>query len=164
MRPHQLCRQRDTPVLCKTKMKTITVLLFLLVAASIHAQLAVTVAPPQVTGDKAIVPLELKNNFNQTVASARAAVLLLDEQGKMVGQSSKWVIGGAAQPGSASQSGLAAGSTNTFNFVITATKPLTSTNLTAKVVFNRILLEDGKSADVTKDVQIKESAQIERAK
>jgi hypothetical protein len=65
----------------------------LLVAASIHAQLAITVSPPQVTGDKAIVPLELKYNFNQGVASARAAVLLLDEQGKMVGQSAKWVIG-----------------------------------------------------------------------
>jgi hypothetical protein len=38
------------------------------------------------------VSLEMKNHFNQGVASARAAVLLLDEQGKMVGQSAKWVI------------------------------------------------------------------------
>lgn len=104
-------------------MKSITVLSFLLVAASIHAQLAVTVSPPQVTGAKAIVPLELKNNFNQGVASARAAVLLLDEQGKMVGQSAKWVIGGASQPATESKPGLVAGGTNAFNFVITATKP-----------------------------------------
>ena len=75
-------------------MKTLLILLLSVVAA--QAQLAVTVSPPQVTGDKAIVPLEMKNNFSQGVASARAAVLLLDEQGKMVGQSSKWVIGGAA--------------------------------------------------------------------
>jgi hypothetical protein len=100
-------------------MKITTVLLFLLVAASIQGQLAVTVFPPQVTGDKAIVPLELKNHFNQGVASDRAAVLLLDEHGKLVGQSAKWVIGSlptATEP----KPGLAAGSTNTFNFVITA--------------------------------------------
>jgi len=124
-------------------MKTILILL-LAATISAQAQLAVTVAPPQVTGDKAIVPLEMKNHFSQGVASARAAVLLLDEQGKMVGQSAKWVIG-SSQMATEPKPGLAAGSTNTFNFVITATKPFTSSNLTAKVVFNRVLLEDGKS-------------------
>jgi hypothetical protein len=127
-------------------MKTLLILLLGVIAA--HAQLTVTVSPPQVTGDKAIVPLELKNQFNQGVASARAAVLLLDEHGKLVGQSAKWVIG-SLQPATEPKPGLAAGSTNTFNFVITATKPFPSTNLTAKVVFNRILLADGQSADVT---------------
>lgn len=76
----------------------------------------------------------------------------------MVGQSSKWVIGGASQPATGAKPALAAGGTNTFNFVITATKPFTTTNLTAKVVFNRLLLEDGKSADVAKDVQIQPAA------
>lgn len=136
---------------CTLKMKTLLILLLSAMAA--QAQLAATVSSPQVTGDKAIVPLELKNQFNQAVASARAAVLLLDEQGKMVGQSAKWVIG-SLPPGTEAKPGLAAGSTNTFNFVITATKPFPSTNLTAKVVFNRILLADGKSADVTKEVVI----------
>ncbi len=41
----------------------------------------------EVTGDKAIVPLGLKNTFNQGVTAARAAALLLDEQVKMVGPS-----------------------------------------------------------------------------
>lgn len=120
--------------------------LFLLsvVAVNALAQLAVSVSPPQVTGDKAIVPLELKNNFGQGVASARAAVLLVDEKGKMVGQSAKWVIR-SLQTATESKPGLAAGSTNTFNFVITATKPLTTTNLTAKVLFNRVILECGQS-------------------
>jgi hypothetical protein len=61
-----------------------TLLILLLSVAAAQAQLAVTVSPLQVTGDKAIVPLELKNQFTQGVASARAAVLLLDEQGKLV--------------------------------------------------------------------------------
>lgn len=140
--------------LVQNNMKTITVLLFLLVAASIHAQLAVTVSLPQITGDKAIVPLEMKNHLNQGVASARAAVLLLDEQGKLVGQSAKWVIGGASQPNSGAKPALAVGSTNTFNFVIAATRPFVSTNLTAKVVFSRLLLEDGNFADVNREVVV----------
>jgi hypothetical protein len=41
----------------------------------------------EVTGDKAIVPLGLKTTFNQGVTADRAAVSLLDEQGKLVGPS-----------------------------------------------------------------------------
>jgi hypothetical protein len=134
------------------------ILLLVMLTVTAQAQLTVTVSPPQVTGDKAIVPLGLKNTFGQGVTAARAAVLLLDEQGKMVGQSAKWVIGGASQPANGTKAALAAGGTNTFNFVITATKPFTSTNLTAKVVFNRILLADGKLADASKDVQIQPAA------
>ncbi len=129
-------------------------LILLLAALTAQAQLTVTVSPPQVTGDKAIVPLALKNTFSQGGTAARAAVLLLDEHGKMVGQSAKRVIGGSTQPNAGDKPALAAGGTNTFNFVITASKPFPSTNLTAKVVFNRLLLEDGKSADVAKAVII----------
>jgi hypothetical protein len=49
---------------------------------------------------------------------------------------------------------LAAGATNAFHFVITSDKPFTTTNLTAKVNFSRVILEGGKLADVSKDVQI----------
>lgn len=134
-------------------MKTI---LFSLLAGvlSAQAQLTVAISPPQITGDKAIVPLKMKNNFSQGVVSTRAAVLLLDEQGKMVGQSAKWIIGGSSQSATGAKPALDAGGTNAFNFVITAAKPFTSTNLTAKVVFNRLLLEDGKSADVAKEVVV----------
>jgi predicted anti-sigma-YlaC factor YlaD len=47
---------------------------------------------------------------------------------------------------------LAAGATNVFNFVVTASKPFTRTNLTAKVTFSRVVLEGGKLADVAKQV------------
>ena len=58
------------------------------------AQLAVTVSPPKVTGQKTVVTLAMKNNLTEKVESARAVIFLLNEQGAMVGQSTKWVIGG----------------------------------------------------------------------
>jgi hypothetical protein len=50
--------------------------------------------------------------------------------------------------------GLAAGATNSFYFVITANKPITTTNPITKTVFNRVVLEGGKLAEATKDVVI----------
>jgi hypothetical protein len=59
-----------------------------------RGELSVRVAAPTVVGSKAVVGLELQNGWTQSVESARATLLLLDEQGKLVGQSAKWVIGG----------------------------------------------------------------------
>lgn len=115
-----------------------------------HAQLAVTVFPAKVTGQKAVVPLALRNGLSENIESARAVVFLLDEQGKTVGQpTTRWVIGGAQE-----KSGLAAGTTNAFHFVIASDRLFTTTNLTAKVTFSRVVLEGGKSADVNKSVQV----------
>ena len=128
---------------------------FLLIAALLlypllaNATLLVTVSRPKLTGSRAVVKLNMKNTFNENVESARAVVFLLDAQGKMVGQSTKWVIGG-----SPSKPGLSADGTNTFHFVITSEKPFASTNLTAKVSFSRVILEGGKLADVRKDVVV----------
>jgi hypothetical protein len=44
--------------------------------------------------------------------------------------------------------------TNFFNFVVATAKPLTTSNLTAKVSFSRVVLEGGKLADASRDVQI----------
>lgn len=114
---------------------------------TMEAQLAVTVSPPKVTGQKAVVQLATKNNFTNTVESARAVCFLLDDQGKMVGQSTKWVIGGTR-----SKPGLPAGATNIFNFVITSRQPFTTTNLTAKVSFSRVVLAGGQVANANKSV------------
>jgi hypothetical protein len=120
------------------------------VCASIaQAQLAVTVSAPKVVGQKAVVPLAMKNGLSEKVESARAVVFLLDEQGKMVSQATRWVIGGSQD-----KPGLASGATNAFHFVIASDKPFTTTNLTAKVTFSRVVLEGGKLADVNRDVQI----------
>jgi len=128
-------------------MKTILILLF--GALTTHAQLAVTVSPPKIAGQKAVVPLTMKNNLTDKIESARAVVFLLDEQGKMVGQKTDWVIGGRKE-----RPALASSKETTYNFVITAYRPLTSTNLTTKISVSRLILEGGKIADVNKDVQI----------
>src|SRR6266498_1992892 len=88
------------------------------------AELAVTQSPVKVAGQKAIEPLALKNNFGEKIESARAAVFLLDEQGKMIGQATRWVIGGSQD-----KPGLATGATNAFHFVITSDRPFATTNL-----------------------------------
>jgi hypothetical protein len=126
----------------------------LLAVASVNAQLAVTVSSPKVIGQKAVVPLALKNNFTESITSARAAVFVSDERGKVVGQATRWVIGGQAGP--APDVGLEPKATNSFHFVVTSAKPFTTTNLTAKVIFNRVILEDGKSVDPRKSVLIQE--------
>lgn len=128
-------------------MKTFGILLLGTTLA--HAQLAVTVSPVKVIGQKAVVPLAMKNGLSQTVESARAVVFLLDEQGRaQCPPVTRWVISG----------GLAPGATNVFHFVITGEKPFGSTNLTAKVDFSRVVLEGGRIADVQKDVQIQSAA------
>jgi len=111
------------------------------------AQLAVTVSPPKVVGQKAIVQLKMKNQLAYKVESARAICFLLDEQGKMVGQSTKWVVG-------QNHTGLEPKAEATFNFVVTSPQPFTTTNLTAKISFSRVVLEGDKLADVTKAVSM----------
>jgi len=118
-----------------------------------HAQLHVTISPVRLTGHKAVVPLSLENRFLETVESARAVVFLLDERGKAVSlPTTRWVVGG-----SRGARELAAGATNTFHFVVTGQKPFTTTNLTAKVAFSRVVLDGGKLANANKDVVLKTS-------
>ncbi|MGP8055746.1 MAG: hypothetical protein ACLQAH_18210, partial [Limisphaerales bacterium] len=81
------------------------------------------------------------------IQSARAVCFLLDDQGKMIGQSTKWVIG-------QNKTGLAPKGETTFNFVITSPQPFTTTNLTAKVSFSRMILDNGKQADVRQEVNV----------
>lgn len=113
------------------------------------AQLAVTVSPVITTGQKAVVPLSLHNGFTERIASARAACFILDEQGKMLGQATRWVIGGSGD-----KTRLAPGATNAFHFVVAANRPFTTTNLTAKVTFSRVVLEGGKLANPQQVVTI----------
>ncbi|HEV2331416.1 MAG TPA: hypothetical protein VGY56_21750 [Verrucomicrobiae bacterium] len=130
---------------------------FFLIAILFHpffasAQLAVTVTPPKVVGQKAVVQLKMRNNLTDKVESARAVVFLLDEQGRMVGQSTKWVIGGMKN-----RPPLAPKSETTFSFVVSSPQPWTTTNLTAKISFSRVVLNGGKLADVQRDVIVNEA-------
>ncbi len=118
-----------------------------------NAQLSVSVLPVKVAGQKAVVPLALKNNFTEKIESARAVCFLADEQGKVVGHAAQWVIGGTKD-----RPTLAPGATNSFNFVVAAAKPFTATNLTAKVTFSRLVLEGGRLADPCKAVSVSPAA------
>src|SRR5665213_816965 len=123
--------------------------LVLFCTVTVQAQLAVSVSPPKITGQKAVVTLAMKNGLAEKVESARAVCFLLDEQGKMVGQATKWVIGGTKDRPALEPKGK-----TTFNFVITSSQPFTTTNLTAKVIFSRVILANDRPANVAKDVDI----------
>jgi hypothetical protein len=132
----------------------ITFCLALFYAVSAPAQLAVTISPPKIADQKAVVELKMKNGLAEKIESARAVCFLLDDQGKMVGESAKWVIGGAK-----SRPALEPKKNTSFNFVITSSRPFTTTNLTAKVSFSRVVLEGEKLADLKTDVKIQNDNQ-----
>jgi hypothetical protein len=117
------------------------------------AQLGANISTAEVTGQKAVIPLVLSNGLPAKVESARAAVFLLDQQGRMVAQGTRWIVGG--EPG---RTGLAPGGTNVFHFVVTADAPFATTNLTPKVTFTRVVLAGGRLADPTKDVRVTPAA------
>jgi hypothetical protein len=122
-----------------------------LCVVTVHAQLAVTMSPLKIVGQKAVIELKMKNGFSENVESARAMCFLLDEHGKMVGQASRWVIGGTKD-----RPALEPKKDTTFNFVI-ATSDTTATNLMVKVSFTRMILAGGQVAYPTMDVSIEQS-------
>lgn len=109
------------------------------------AALTVKVDSPKKTGAKVVLKLTLKNGFEQKVEGARATAFLLDGQGKVIGQATKWVIGGSSE-----SKLLAPNATTTYNFVIETDKGVESANVTV----TRLILEGGKLADVKKGVII----------
>jgi len=134
--------------------------IFLLLAvASANAQLTVTVSLVKVAGQKAIVPLKMRNAFPEKIESARATAFLLDGQDKVVGQATQWVIGGTKD-----RPALGPDKETTFHLVVerrgtkgkgqTAPPPVK-----AKVAFTRLVLEGGKSVDPSKHVQIQQGSQ-----
>ena len=108
-----------------------------------------TVSKPVVQGDALMVKLTLQNNLPETIESARAVVFVTDETGKMVAEAARWVVGNAD-----GNSSLESGATNQFNFVLRTRAATSSTNLAAQVSFNRVVLENGKLADLAKDIRI----------
>src|SRR5690242_19598782 len=133
-------------------MNNIRLILFSLVSVctvSATAQLAVTVMQPRIAGQKAVVQLKMTNGLAEKVESARAICFLLDEQGKMVGESARWVIGGGKN-----RPALKPKKEATFNLIVSSPRPFTTTNLTAKVSFSHLILEDGKVGNPNKDITI----------
>jgi hypothetical protein len=119
-------------------MNKIPFLLLAVFCFAAQAQLTVTVAKPKIIIQKVVVQLAIRNSLTNEIKSARAICLLLDKQGKMVGQSTKWVIG-------QDKKALKPKKEVEFNFVITDPRPLISSNLTAKVIFSRLILDGGQT-------------------
>lgn len=111
---------------------------------NLQADFVVKADEPNRTGNKTVIKLELKNTFSEKIESARAQVFLLDEQGKVVNQAIRWVIGGTKE-----QPGLPPGEKTTFHFAIPTSKPFA----TSKIIFSRIVLDGGKAADPLKSVE-----------
>src|SRR5947208_2920730 len=55
----------------------------------------IRVSKPVVTGQKAVIRITMSNSLSQRVESARVASFLIDGQGKILGQSTQWVVGGS---------------------------------------------------------------------
>ncbi len=116
-----------------------------LLASTAPAALMVQVAPPKSTGTKAIVKLDLQNTYSGKIKSVRAVMFLVNDQGKVVGQTASWIIGGGKD-----KPALAPSAKTTYNFLVPADKPFTK----SKLIISRIIMEDGKLGNVQKDVQI----------
>ncbi len=132
----------------KTWSMGIGLLLATTVAAS--AALLVQVAPPKTTGSKAIIEIGLTNSYSIKIESVRATVFLLDDQGKVTGESTRWILGGTQD-----KPGLPPKGKTTYNFVVSTDKPFTKT----KLLVSRVILEGGQLANVFKDVRIVEDKQ-----
>jgi hypothetical protein len=122
------------------------VLFFCLPPALAQADLEVNVYKPQVFTKMAVVKMELQNTFTNNIKSTQAAVFLLDDVGKVVGQKSRWICGGPDE-----RPGIASNSKTTFFFVVPEDKPFTK----AKVLVTCINFDNGKTANVVKEVKIK---------
>jgi hypothetical protein len=131
---------------CKSKLSFFLFTL-LLAAGAADAALTVKMDKPQQVGKKAVIKLTMKNTFTEKIESARAQVFLLDENGRMVGQASRWVIGGTKD-----KPALAPDTETNFNFVVSSDKPF----ITNKVTFTRLILEGGKVVDVNQNVQMQQ--------
>src|SRR5437899_9691893 len=110
-----------------------------LLGATGQAALLVKLDEPKPAGSKTVVKITMKNTFKENVESARATLFLIDDNGKVVGQNTGWVIGGARKK----QPPLAADASTTFSFVVSPPKPFVRTRL----AFSRITLLDSRPAD-----------------
>lgn len=110
-----------------------------------HAGVVVKTSVSKKAKDKVDVMLQMKNTFGEPITSARATVFLIGDEGKVVGQTTKWVIGAA--PGGPA---LRQSASTTYHVVFSNSKPFSST----KIIFNKIVLQSGQLGNPSQDVVI----------
>jgi hypothetical protein len=131
-------------------MKTIfslSFLLLMLVLETARASLSVKVDDPKPAEGKALVKITMVNTFSNKVESARATLFLLDEKGKAVAQKAEWVIGGTKERRPLEPNGTAI-----YYFNVPTNKPFKK----ARVIFTRIILENGQVVQAGKGFELKE--------
>jgi hypothetical protein len=131
-------------------MKTAGFLAIMLLSLPIltRAALVISISEPKITGQKAVIKLDMKNTFSQKLEGAKGTIFLMDAGGKVVGQASRWIIGGAKNRPPLGSEGNA-----NYYFVVPAGKPFSKTRL----MIDRIVLEGGKLANPLKDIVVKEA-------
>lgn len=112
--------------------------------------LSVKVDEPKVTGSKAVIKMTMSSTFAKKVESARAVAFVLDEKGKMLGQSAQWVVGGSKD-----KPALESNRSAPYFFVVPMDKsPMSTNGIKAKVSFIRVILEGGQQVDASKEVTV----------
>lgn len=107
------------------------------------AELAIQVGDLKQGGQKCLIPVEFKNNYKEKVKGARAQAFVIDAQGKVIGRSVKWAIGGYEK-----RPGLEPGKTAKFHFVIEAKRVYSKEELEKlqpRVSVTRIVFADGRT-------------------
>lgn len=123
-----------------------SVIFTLLAMTNVHAQEAIFVSKPEVIADdpgRATVEFKMENKLVSPVKGARAWVFLMGNDGKVVGNHAQWVVS------KDKKNTLPAGETQTYKMAMQVQGEVTS----AKVVFSRIILEDGSTPDPRKIVK-----------
>jgi hypothetical protein len=130
----------------KTFLIQLCVLGFLLIAnTESHAALVLKPSEPKTYGQKTIIKMELQNTFSNKIESARAVVFLLNDEGKVVGQETRWILGGTKD-----RPGLEPNAKTDFHFVVPSDKPFTKTRITV----TRLILEGGKLVNPSQEVRL----------
>lgn len=126
----------------------------LLMLTPAWAALSVKVDEPKLTGSKAVIKLTMTSTFTNKVESARAVAFVVDEKGKVLGQTAQWVIGGGPD-----KPALEPNKPSPYFFVVPLDKTPSSTNsVKAKVSFIRLVLEGGQQVDASKEVTVESSS------
>jgi hypothetical protein len=119
-------------------MKVLSLLVSVLGAVNLtsHASLSVK-ADEQLSSDTKI-RLVMVNTYTNTIQSARVALFFVDEKGSVVGQDTRWVIGGTKD-----RPPLPSQGTATYFVTIPTDKPFQKVD----VIVTRIVLEGGQIID-----------------
>lgn len=113
---------------------------------SLYAQEAIFVSQPEVIANaagRAAVEFKMENKLVAPIQGARAWVFLMGDDGKVVGNHAQWVVS------QDKNNILPAGETQTYKIAMLVQGEVSS----AKVVFSRIILEDGSTPDPRKLVK-----------